>query len=114
MIKYAGSPGVTSVKDANPTLIPMTIKLHQNYPNPFNPETTLTYELPQTMWVKLEVYNITGQKVSTLVNSKQSVGQYSVKWHGKDDSGNHLSSGVYLYRLQAGSFVQSHQMLLVR
>jgi hypothetical protein len=87
--------------------------LYQNYPNPFNPETTIRYTVraqdlvPQR--VELSIYNTLGQKVATLVNKKQTAGSYQVKWNASG-----LSSGVYLYRLQAGNHIQTKKMILMK
>ncbi len=83
--------------------------LHQNYPNPFNPVTTIQYSLPVESQVTLQIYNITGELVSTLVNEKQTQGAYNVNF---DASG--YASGTYIYRLVAGSFVQTKKMLLLK
>jgi hypothetical protein len=84
-------------------------RLDQNYPNPFNPNTTITYALPKSSMVRLSVYDILGQEVSTLVNERTSAGSYQVKFHGAG-----LPSGVYVYRLQAGDFVQSKKLVVVK
>ena len=102
----------TSVADAIQTL--SEFRLLPNYPNPFNPETTINYELPEATAVKLEIYNILGQRVATLVDSKHPAGAYSARWDGKDISGGRVSSGVYIYRLQTDRFVESKKMLLLR
>jgi predicted phosphodiesterase len=83
--------------------------LSQNYPNPFNPKTVIRYSLPVTGHVDLSIYNILGQKVATLVNKKQSAGNYNVIWNASG-----LSSGVYLYRLQAGDRVQTKKMIYMK
>ncbi len=90
--------------------------LSQNYPNPFNPTTTITYSIPNvktlhsnSLSVKLDVYNILGRKVATLVNKKQSPGNYSVKFNARN-----LNSGVYFYRLRAGNFVSTKKMILLK
>jgi hypothetical protein len=81
----------------------------QNYPNPFNPSTTIRYGLPNRSHVSLTVFNTLGQQVSQLVNGEQEAGYHEVNF---DASG--LSSGVYLYRMQAGSYVETRKLLLVR
>ncbi len=90
-------------------LTPQVFALSQNYPNPFNPTTQIEYSLPQDSYVRLEVYNILGQKVVTLVDGKQKAGYKSVRWDAGD-----FSSGIYFYRLQAGKFVQTRKMVLLR
>lgn len=91
-----------------------TFELHQNYPNPFNAGTTIRYDLPVASEVKLVIYNILGQRVRTLVEKNQPVGFHLVRWDGMDDLSIRVASGVYLYRLQAGDFVQTRKMLLLR
>jgi len=88
--------------------------LAQNYPNPFNPSTTISYSLPKTDHVRLSIYNLRGEKITTLLNGQTSAGHYKVTWDGKDTAGNRVSSGIYLYRLEAGSFVQTRKMLFVQ
>ncbi|MBN2425372.1 MAG: T9SS type A sorting domain-containing protein, partial [Calditrichaceae bacterium] len=83
--------------------------LEQNYPNPFNPVTKITYTLKEASDVKLAIYDITGREVSTLVSQRQNLGEYSVTFNAYD-----FASGVYFYKLKAGSFEQSRKMLLVK
>ena len=95
--------------------LPTAFSLADNFPNPFNPTTTIQYALPQAADVELTVYNVVGQPVRTLVAEHQSVGRYVVEWDATDDSGHSLSSGIYLYRLQAGSdFHEVKKMLLLK
>ena len=93
---------------------PTTFKLQQNYPNPFNPSTTITYALPRSTPVRLTVYNGLGRRIVTLVDARQTMGVYSVQWSGQSADGRRLQSGVYLYRLQAGDFVETKKMMLIQ
>ncbi len=96
--------------DSNPTGLPTEFTLSQNYPNPFNPTTKIAYSIPSNgLNVNLSVYNILGQEVVVLVNSVQNMGNYEVEFNASK-----LSSGVYLYRLSAGSFVKTSKMILLR
>ena len=96
------------------TVIPDKFELGQNYPNPFNPTTTLEYGVPNRSHVRIEVFNILGQSIRTLVDEEKSAGRYQSVWDGTDKSGHSVSSGVYLYRITAGEFVQSKKMLLLK
>ncbi len=89
-------------------------RLEQNYPNPFNPSTTIQYNLAKRTEVSIEVYNILGSKVATLFQGKQSAGQHSVRWDGKDDSGQAVSTGVYYYKLTTPEFSAVKKMLLIK
>jgi photosystem II stability/assembly factor-like uncharacterized protein len=99
---------VTSVGDPSNGM-PQQFELLQNYPNPFNPSTTITYELPTSSFVRLSVYDMLGREVSVLINERKNAGSYEVKFEGRN-----LASGVYLYRLIAGGFVQTRQMLVIK
>jgi hypothetical protein len=94
--------------------LPEDFQLSQNYPNPFNSQTLIKYELPKESDVLLEIYNVLGELVKTLVNKKQTPGHYSVQWDGKNVLGRELPSGVYLYRLQTKEFVKVKKLLLLR
>jgi hypothetical protein len=104
---------VTAIAEIEKSL-PETVVLHPNFPNPFNGTTLISYELPAAVFVNLAVYNIRGQKIATLVNRPAQPGQHQTQWDGKNHAGEEAPSGVYFYRLSAGSFVKSHKMLLVR
>jgi formate-dependent nitrite reductase cytochrome c552 subunit len=94
--------------------VPTTYSLNQNFPNPFNPTTTIEFALPQHETVRLEVYDVLGRLVSTLANSDMAAGTYRVVWNGKDANGQSVASGLYLYRLQAGSFTSVKKMLMLK
>ena len=85
-----------------------------NYPNPFNPTTTITFNLPHPAQVRLHVYNIMGQKVITLIDRAMEAGIQTVTWDGVNSYGRSVSSGVYLYRLEAGTFHETRKMLLLK
>ncbi len=99
---------ITSVTD-KVVNTPNSFNLFQNYPNPFNPTTTIQYDIPKSAYLTLKVYNITGQVVATLVNERKSAGSYSVNFNASG-----LTSGIYFYRIQAGSFVQTKKMILLK
>ncbi len=93
---------------------PTEFTLDQNYPNPFNPTTTIQYRLPQAATVRLAIYNVAGQLVKVLVNGQQEAGQYRVEWDGRDQAGHSVASGLYLYRIEAGSFTDHRTMMLIK
>jgi hypothetical protein len=95
------------------TVVPDRL-LKQNYPNPFNPSTTISFNIPSTMPVKLGIYNLKGQLVKTLVNGERVEGEYHVIWNGDDEDGRPVGSGVYFYRLDAGNESEVRKMLLVK
>lgn len=103
----------TSVGDPDSDL-PADFHLSQNHPNPFNPSTTIEYFLPRRSEVLLSIHNLLGQRIAVLVDGIQSVGAHVAIWDGKDSEGKAVASGLYLYQLQAGSFTQSHKMVLLR
>jgi len=94
--------------------LPMTFALNANYPNPFNPSTTLEYGLPEAADVRLNVFDIQGKKVKTWMITSQEAGWHEVIWDGRDMSGNLVSTGIYIYSLQAGEFVSTRKMLFVK
>ncbi|MFO7659402.1 MAG: S8 family serine peptidase [Candidatus Cloacimonadaceae bacterium] len=88
--------------------------LSGNYPNPFNPETTISYSIKNSAEVSIDIYNLKGQKVRTLVSDKKAAGNHSVVWNGTDDSNKPVSSGVYFYRMQAGVYSSTRKMMLMK
>jgi parallel beta-helix repeat protein len=105
---YEGPHPAVSVEDT-PTNIIKSFALSQNYPNPFNPVTTIHYELPNAAHVTIEVFNVMGQKVQTLINEQKPAGEYNLLLNGKD-----LSSGIYFYHIKAGRFVDVKKMVLLK
>jgi hypothetical protein len=93
---------------------PDEFALQQNYPNPFNPTTTIKYALKENADVTLNIYNVLGQLVKTLVNEKQTAGFKTVKWDGTNRYGAKVASGIYIYRIEAKNFVQSKKMILMK
>ncbi len=93
---------------------PAQFSLSQNHPNPFNPACEIAYGLPTDCHVKLSIYNMLGHEVRVLVDQHQNAGYKSVKWDGKDGQGQDVTSGVYFYRIEAGDFVQSKSMILLK
>lgn len=100
---------ITSNEEIAESTIPESFKLHQSYPNPFNPTTTIGYELPQNTAIKLEVFNVLGQRVATLVDGVQPSGFHEVRFDASS-----LSSGLYLYRLTTESFSETKRMMLIK
>ena len=93
--------------------LPDGFGLGQNYPNPFNPGTVIPYQLATAGYVRLEVFNVLGQRVVTLVDGEQAAGTYTTQWDARDGSGQGVAAGVYIYRLTAGGGVATRRMLLV-
>ena len=89
-------------------------KLVGNYPNPFNPSTTIEYTIANSEYVELNVYSMTGQRVTTLVSTEQPAGRYRISWNAVDDNNRAVPSGTYIYRLTAGDFIQTGKMLLLK
>lgn len=106
---------VVGVEETNAG-VPGNYELAQNSPNPFNPATTIDYGIPDGVSgnVTLKVFDLRGAVVKTLVNHAGSPGMYSVVWDGTDTSGNRVSSGVYIYTIQASEFTRSNKMMLMR
>ncbi|UCE74385.1 MAG: T9SS type A sorting domain-containing protein, partial [Methanomassiliicoccales archaeon] len=104
---------ISSVKDISLEL-PKQFALEQNYPNPFNPETTISYNLPKQTHVTLNIYNIVGEKVITLCDTKKNAGYHSVRWNGRDSLGRYVSGGIYLCKMEAGTYSKTIRMLLLK
>ncbi len=107
--------GITGIQNENVLPFKPTIfSLDQNYPNPFNPETNISFQIPEAGHVKLTIYNLFGQEVITLIDEKRDKGKFVELWNSKDMFGKSVSSGIYIYRLDAGRFVANRKLLLLR
>jgi len=89
-------------------------QLKQNYPNPFNPKTVIAYRLPKADDVELTIYNSMGQKIKTLVETRQTAGEYQANWDGRNESGNLVASGIYFFRMETDNFTQSKRMFFLK
>jgi len=94
--------------------LPTEFALHNNYPNPFNPVTNILYDIPEVSDVTLEIFNVMGQRVRTLVEGSHEPGRYQITWNATNDFGQGLSSGMYIYRIQAGDFVSVKKLVLMK
>jgi hypothetical protein len=112
MDKLEVGKGVLTGVDDN--VIPVSAELFQNYPNPFNPSTVISYAIPNVTYVSLKIYDLLGREVKTLVNTEQSSGVYNVQWNGDNNAGVKVSSGTYLYRIEAGDFKMSRKLTLLK
>ncbi|MCX6833365.1 MAG: T9SS type A sorting domain-containing protein [candidate division Zixibacteria bacterium] len=102
------------IQEVQVQLLPERYELGQNMPNPFNPNTVIVFAVPRPAEVRIEVFNVLGQKVKTLANEFSKAGYKRVEWDGTDDNGSSVASGVYLYRMTAGDFSETKKMLLLK
>jgi len=93
---------------------PKEYSLQQNYPNPFNPSTSISFSIPNRQHVRLQVYDIVGNLVSTLINEDMAPGSYRIRWNGNNSDNSQVPSGIYFYTLEAGSFKQTKKMILIK
>lgn len=112
-------PGVSAdiylpVQEVGSPNLPTAYVLNQNSPNPFNPNTSIEFAIPRSGQVKVEIFNVLGQKVKTLVDEYLKVGYKRVEWNGTDDAGKPAASGVYLYRMTANEFSETKKMVLLK
>lgn len=112
-IDFDGTQKVVGELTVNLSL-PEKFALEQNYPNPFNPSTTMRYSIPVSEFVTLKVYDVLGEEVATLVNEEKPAGSYEVEFTSHSDEGQNLTSGIYFYTLQAGSFTQTKKLILIK
>ncbi|MDX1702605.1 MAG: T9SS type A sorting domain-containing protein, partial [Melioribacteraceae bacterium] len=97
----------------NETQTPNNFELSQNYPNPFNPSTSIKYSIPRPSNITLKIFDVLGSEVTTLIDKKQPRGNYEVEFDPSAD-GVELTSGIYFYRLQAGDYVETNKMILLK
>ncbi len=113
MVNLPPIPPIVSVDD-QVAVIPSDFHLFQNFPNPFNPSTTIRYSIVEPGNVSIKIYDILGREIKTFVNEVKSTGTYSFTWFGDNNIGNRVSSGIYLYRMESGSFIETKKMILLK
>ena len=95
-------------------LYPNNFFIYQNYPNPFNPFTKISYQIPFDALVNITIYDMNGRSIRSLVDEKQSEGSRSIFWNAKDDNNRPVSAGIYLYKIQAGYYIQTRKMVFLK
>jgi len=111
------TPGASNTEELftmNSNVIPNSFRLFPAYPNPFNPGTTISYDLPEQSFVDITIYDMMGRQIRTIVNEEQDPGYKSVFWNAKDDYGRAVSAGLYIFQVQAGDFIQTKKMILLK
>lgn len=107
-------PDLSSVKIQESGNTPVSFDLAQNYPNPFNPTTNIDFTLSTMTHVELRIYDLTGREIRTLVSDRKEAGNYTVNWDGRNNNGNLVTSGIYVYQLKVDAFTQSKKMTLIK
>jgi hypothetical protein len=105
---------LTNIETVDNSQIYKSILIYQNYPNPFNPSTTISFDLPTECIVSLNIYDLTGRRIKTLTSTQYPAGSHQIQWDGRDDRGNSVSTGIYVYRILAGEYRQSRKMMLLK
>jgi hypothetical protein len=105
---------VTEIEEENQIMMPEDFSISQNYPNPFNPITRIDFQLPEPSHVVAKVYDIFGREVRTLVEKQYEAGPYYLTWDARDNYGDFVSSGIYIYEINAGKFSQAKKMTLIK
>jgi hypothetical protein len=105
---------ITTVPNNDPATIPVVTSLEGNYPNPFNPETAINFSLKESGKVRINIYNLKGQLVRQLVDTELPAGRHQIVWNGKDNQGRSVSSGIYLYRMEAKGYTNTKKMMLMK
>ena len=109
---YVSSPG-TNIEGPI-EILPSAFSLEQNYPNPFNPETIISYSLPKQSRVQIKIFDITGKEIRTLIDEERAAGKYNILWDSRNNLGQKVSSGIYIYKIIADNFVQTKKMVLAK
>ena len=111
---YTTFERATSIEQLEDEGLPRGFRLDQNYPNPFNPQTTIRYDVPEASDVRIVVYSTLGQEVRTLIADQREAGRHQVVWNGRDALGRQVATGVYLIRMNAGSFSRVQRVMLLK
>jgi len=123
MLVHGGTNGSTTYGDlwelafavpTSATITPSRFYLHPSYPNPTNPSMSIRFDLAQGSRLRLDVFDVSGHRVRSLLEAWREAGSHTVHWNGADDAGHPVGSGVYTYRLEAGTYGQSRKLVLVR
>ena len=96
------------------SLTPKVFVLHQNYPNPFNPSTQIKYDIAEDSFVSITIYDVMGRKIRSLMNTSQTAGYHTISWDARNDIGEGVSAGMYIYTIQAGEFRSTKKMVLLK
>ena len=95
-------------------LIPLEFALYQNYPNPFNPLTKIKYDLPRESRVIIQIFDLQGRKINTLVDGVKNAGRNMVTWDARNDNGESVSAGMYIYMIKAGEYIEKRKMVYLK
>lgn len=111
VVEWVGSDTSIITQDE---VVPQPLKLKQNFSNPFKSSTTIRYHLPIPSHIVLQIYDVEGRKIKTIVNGQQDAGNHTVKWDGCDEAGRHVASGTYFYEIRAGDATQNRKMIMLK
>ena len=103
-----------AVLSIDENMVPAVFALHQNYPNPFNPTTQIKYDIAEDSFVSITIFDVMGRNIRTLMNVNQNAGYHSIQWDAKNDMGEGVSAGMYIYVIQAGEFRATKKMVLLK
>ncbi len=114
--RYLGASGTSqlSIGDNSKKELPSSFEVYPNFPNPFNPTTQIQYDLPEDQHVSITIYDVMGRNIRTLMSSNQTAGDHSVRWDARNDMGESISAGMYIYTIQAGEFRSTKKMVLLK